>query len=218
MPLPGLEQTDWDLRCLTVGPLMMNAYLLSSKSADEAVLVDPGDEADLLLDAIETCGCRLTSLLCTHGHFDHISAAAEIQKAWDLPLLVHADESSLAERLNDTRAVYGFPPVASPRLAKLSSAAEGTLPFAGGELRWLKAPGHSQGHVIFLFGQSALVGDVIFNGSIGRTDLPGGDFDTLAASIRQHLYTLKEETVLHSGHGPSTTVGEEMRSNPFVRA
>jgi hydroxyacylglutathione hydrolase len=217
MPLPGLEHLDWTLRCLTVGPLMMNAYLLSSESTKAAILVDPGDEPDTLLDAIEASGCSLTALLCTHGHFDHISAAAEIQKVWDLPLLLHPAERPLGERLNASRAQYGFPSVTLPRFADLPSANEGFLPFADGQLRWIHAPGHSLGHVIFAFGETALVGDVIFAGSIGRTDFPGGDFDTLAATIRNHVYTLSEKTVLHSGHGPETSVGEEMRTNPFVR-
>jgi len=196
---------------------MMNAYLLSSQSAQAAILVDPGDEPDTLLEAIESSGCPLTALLCTHGHFDHISAAAEIQAVWDLPLLLHTKERPLAEHLNASRAMYGFPSVTLPRLADLSDAGEGALPFADGQLRWIHTPGHSRGHVIFVFGETALVGDVIFADSIGRTDLPGGDFDTLAASIRRHVYTLSEKTVLHSGHGPATSVGEEMLSNPFVR-
>ncbi len=217
MPLPDLAHGDWTLTRLTVGPLMMNAYLLASPSAGEAVLVDPGDDADVLLDAVDASGCRLTGLLATHGHFDHISAAAEIQAEHDLPLLIHPDERPLVERLNDSRAFYGFPSVTSPRVETLPDAGNGRLPFADGELTWAHAPGHSPGHVIWYCGEAALVGDVIFAGSIGRTDLPGGDFDTLADSIRRHVYGLDEKTVLHSGHGPETTVGEEKRTNPFVR-
>lgn len=214
---PSPAPTDWTLERLTVGPLMMNAYLLASESAGEALLIDPGDESETLLDAVATSGCRLVGLLATHGHFDHISAAAEIQSAWDLPLTIHPAERPLVDRLNDTRAFYGFPPVSPPRLADLPNAETGRLPFAGGDLRWAHAPGHSPGHVVWSYGRCALVGDVIFAGSIGRTDLPGGDFETLADSIRRSVYTLDDETVLHSGHGPETTVGEERRSNPFVR-
>ncbi|MBU0743305.1 MBL fold metallo-hydrolase [bacterium] len=217
MPLPGLEHTDWELRCLTVGPLLMNAYLLSSPAAGVAALVDPGDDPDVLLAAVEASACRLSYLLCTHCHFDHISAAAMIQAEWDLPLLVHPHDRALIENLNGARAMYGFLPVATPRWELLPAGAGGKLPFAGGDLRWLQSPGHSPGHLIFHFGDSALVGDVIFAGSIGRTDLPGGDFDTLARSIRTLVYTMDEKTVLHTGHGPATTVGEEMASNPFVR-
>lgn len=205
---------DWRLQSVTVGPLLMNAYLLSSRSAGEAVLVDPGDDPDALLAAIDASGCRLTALVCTHGHFDHVSAAAEIQAVWDLPLLHHPAEGPLLARLNETRAFYGFPPATPPRTAVLGGD---TLPFAGGRLRIAHVPGHSLGHVLYRWTGHALVGDVIFAGSVGRTDLPGADFATLARSIRNEIYTLDAETVLHPGHGPATTVGEEMRTNPFVR-
>ena len=217
MPQPDPTTTDWTLRCLTVGPLMMNAYLLTAPAAGAAALVDPGDDPGVLLDAVEASGCELTHLLCTHGHFDHISCAAAIQAEIDLPLWVHPAERPLVENLNSARAMYGFPAVAQPRCEWLPDAAEGALPFAGADLPWVLAPGHSPGHLIFTLGADALVGDVIFMGSIGRTDLPGGDFETLARSIRERVYTLDEKTVLHSGHGPATTVGDEMRSNPFVR-
>jgi glyoxylase-like metal-dependent hydrolase (beta-lactamase superfamily II) len=217
MPPIHRSPDDWELRCLTVGPLLMNAYLIVAPSAGEAALVDPGDDPEVLLDAVETSGCRLTRLLCTHGHFDHISAAARIQAEVDLPLLAHPRERRLIENLDGSRVMYGFPPVPPPRCAWLPDVASGTLGFAGAELPWRLAPGHSPGHVIYRVGTAALVGDVIFAGSIGRTDLPGGDFATLAASIREHVYTLDDGTVLHAGHGPTTTVGEEAARNPFVR-
>jgi len=205
---------DWRLETLTVGPLMMNAYLLWSESAGEAALIDPGDEGDRLLAAVDAVGCRLSMLLCTHGHFDHISAAADIQARWDLPILHHPDDAFLFDGLDQIRSAYGFPPVAHPRRAEL---AVGSLPFAGGELGVVHVPGHCPGHVMYTAGSHALVGDVVFHESIGRTDLPGGDFETLAASIRNCVYSMNDETVLHPGHGPITSVGYEKASNPFVR-
>lgn len=210
----SVGRRDWRLSTFAVGPLMMNAYLLWSEEAGEAALFDPGDESGRLLAAIDHTGCRLTHLLCTHGHFDHISAAAEIQARWDLPLLHHPDDAFLLDGLREIRAAYGFPPVSPPRRAELP---EGTLPFAGGALDIAHVPGHCPGHVMFGLGAHALVGDVVFRESIGRTDLPGGDFDTLAASIRDHVYSMNDETVLHPGHGPITSVGHEKASNPFVR-
>ena len=209
--------SDWTLQGLSVGPLMTNAYLLNAPASGEALLVDPGDDADVLLDAVDRSGCRLVGLLATHAHFDHVSAAAEIQAVWELPLRVHPAGLPLIEALNTTRGAYGFPPVASPRVECLPEGMTGTVPFAGGELRWAHAPGHSPGSVIWSYGKVALVGDVIFAGSIGRTDLPGGSFDTLAESIRSRVYVLDDETVLHAGHGPETTVGREKRTNPFVQ-
>jgi glyoxylase-like metal-dependent hydrolase (beta-lactamase superfamily II) len=210
---PDDPTSGWRLQTLEVGPLQMNAQLLCAPETAEAILVDPGDEPDLLLDAIADSGCRLTALVCTHGHFDHVSAAAAVQKVWDLPLLHHPDETPLLTGLAASRAAYGFPPVPAPRLGLLPAD---TLPFAGGRLRIAHVPGHSRGHVLFAWEGHALVGDVIFAGSVGRTDLPGGDFVVLERSIRREIYTLDDATVLHPGHGPDTTVGRERRSNPFV--
>lgn len=206
---------DWRLQCITVGPLMMNAYLLWSSAAGEALLADPGDEAERLLDAIDATGCRLRYLVATHGHFDHVSAAAEVQACWDLPLLRHPGDAFQFDRLNHIRGTYGFPPVTVPRTEDLTDV---PLPFADGEVEVTHVPGHCPGHVMLAAGGHALVGDVVFYDSIGRTDFPGGDFDVLAESIRTRVYALNEETVLHPGHGPSTSVGREMRENPFVRA
>ena len=213
MTHPAGPPADWRLETLVVGPLQMNAQLLIAPGAAEAVLIDPGDDPDDLLDAVVDSGCRLVALACTHGHFDHISAAAAVQAVWDLPLLHHPDEAALIAGLAASRAAYGFPPVRAPRCAPLP---DGELPFGGGRLRIAHAPGHSRGHVLFVWEGHALVGDVIFAGSVGRTDLPGGDFSVLERSIRREVYTLNDETVLHPGHGPDTTVGRERRSNPYV--
>lgn len=209
--VPG---TDWILERLTVGPLLMNSYLLSSPAAGEAVLVDPGDEPERLLAAVAATGCRLTALLSTHGHFDHVSAAAAIQAQVDLPLRHHPDETPILQVLSPTRAAYGFPPVATPRTA---ADLTGAVPFAGGEIGVTHVPGHSPGHVMLTLPGHALVGDVIFLDSIGRTDLPGGSFEVLEASIRGEVYALDDATTLHPGHGPETTVAREAAENPFVR-
>lgn len=209
--VPG---TDWILERITVGPLLMNAYLLSSPAAGEALLIDPGDEPDRLLAAVDAAGCRLSGLLSTHGHFDHVSAAAEIQARTDLPLRHHPDEAPILAVLGPTRAAYGFPPVAAPRTAP--DLIDG-VPFAGGEIGVVPVPGHSPGHVMLTLPGHALVGDVVFHDSIGRTDLPGGSFEVLEASIREKVYALPDATVLHPGHGPETTVAREAAQNPFVR-
>lgn len=214
MEVVNVGVADWRLQTITVGPLLMNAHLLWSAEAQEAVLVDPGDESDRLLAAVDATGCRLTHLLCTHGHFDHVSAAADVQSRWELPLQHHAGDTFLFERLQETRITYGFPPVADPVRTEIP---DGPIPFAGGAIDVVHVPGHCPGHVMYVLGEHALVGDVIFRDSIGRTDFEGGDFDVLAASIRNHVYTMNDETVLHSGHGPITTVGYEKVSNPFVR-
>jgi len=210
-----MSATDWRLTCIPVGPLQMNAYLLDSPDTAEVLLIDPGDEPDRLAAAVEATGHRLTGLICTHGHFDHIAAAAAIQKRWDLPLLHHPDETALIAGMNDHQRAFGFPPTPPPRL-EASLEAGGLLAFGGAELAISHVPGHSPGHVMFFWEGNALVGDLVFAGSVGRTDLPGGDFDTLAHSIRESVYVLPGETTLHPGHGPATSVEREIRTNPFV--
>ena len=207
---------DWVLTSLAVGPLAMNAYLLESPTTGEAALFDPGDEADLLLDRLAAGGLRLTLLACTHGHFDHVGAAAAVQAIHPLPLLVHPRDEALVRTMPRHQEMFGFPPTAVPQLS--ATLADGAiLPFGGGALTVRHIPGHTPGHVLFGWETNALVGDCIFAGSVGRTDLPGGDFHALERSIRERIYTLPPATDLHPGHGPSTTVSEEMTSNPYVR-
>lgn len=208
--------TDWVLTPLAVGPLAMNAYLLESPATGEVALFDPGDEPELLLERLAASGLRLTLLACTHGHFDHVGAAAAVQVVHPLPLLVHPRDEALVRAMPRHQEMFGFPPTAVPRLsATLTDGVD--LQFGGGLLNVRHIPGHTPGHVLFGWAGNALVGDCIFAGSVGRTDLPGGSFPTLERSIRERIYTLPAATALHPGHGPSTTVGEELASNPYVR-
>ena len=206
---------DWTLQTLTLGPLQMNAYLVWSQSAGEAILVDPGDEPERLREAVAETGCHLGLLLCTHGHLDHIGAAAAVQELWDLPLHCHPEDRPLIDALPQIQTAYGFSPTTVPHLAPdLQHGLQ--LPFAGTVLEVRHVPGHSPGHVMFILGKDALVGDCIFRGSVGRTDLPGASFSQLARSIREQIYTLPDTTRLHPGHGPATSVGQEKMTNPFV--
>lgn len=210
---------NWNVKVVPVGPLQMNAVLLTAPDAPtgpEAVLIDPGEEPERLLDLIRASGCRLTMLLATHGHFDHVGAAAALQEVHDLPLRCHPDDVPIIDAMPQVQAAYGFPATLVPRLqADLRDGM--TLPFGGGELEVRHVPGHSPGQVMFTFPGHALVGDCLFYGSVGRTDLPGGDFATLEKSIRERIYTLADDTVVVCGHGPDTTVGREKTTNPFVR-
>jgi glyoxylase-like metal-dependent hydrolase (beta-lactamase superfamily II) len=213
---------NWVLEVLPVGPLQMNAVLLTAEGPDgpEAILFDPGAEAPRLLHRLVSSGCRLTHLLATHGHFDHVGAAAEIQQVHDLPLVCHAGDLPLIEQMPVIQAAYGFPATTVPRCQPdLVDGAR--IPFAGQEITVRHVPGHSPGQVMFVLPGldplHAVVGDCLFHGSVGRTDLPGGDFPTLEKSIRERIYTLPDETVVVPGHGPGTTVGYEKGTNPFVR-
>jgi len=206
---------NWNLTCLTVGALQMNAWLLTC--GGEAALIDPGDEPGRLLRAIEASGSRLRYLLATHGHFDHVAAAAVLQERFDLPLRCHRDDVFLINDLPAHQQMFGFPPSPVPRVfGDLDDLIR--LPLGDGELLVAHVPGHAPGHVLFGWPGHAVVGDCIFVGSVGRTDLPGGSFASLAKSIRERIYTLPDDTVLHPGHGPDTTVGREKGTNPFVSA
>ncbi len=210
--------SPWKLKMLPVGPLLTNAYLLYAadpSSCDEALLVDPGGDPDHLLREIDNTGCRLTGLLATHGHFDHIAATAMVQREYDLPLLCHPDDGPMIEQMPAIQRSYGFPESPIPRYETSLSDGQ-TLAFAGDTLAVSHIPGHSPGQVMFSWADGALVGDCIFAGSVGRTDLPGGSFALLEKSIRERIYTLPDTVVLYSGHGPETTVGRERMSNPFV--
>ncbi len=214
--------TPWNLEVIAVGPLQMNAVLLTATGPEggEAILFDPGDEAPRLLAKIESSGCRLTHLLATHCHFDHIGCGSEIQATYDLPLKCHAGAVPVIERLQASQTMWGFEATPTPRYE--ADLADGdTIAFAGQEITVHHVPGHSPGQVMYLLPGlapvHALVGDCIFHGGVGRTDLPGGDFATLEKSIRERIYTLPDEVIIVPGHGPDTTVGHEKATNPFVR-
>jgi glyoxylase-like metal-dependent hydrolase (beta-lactamase superfamily II) len=217
---------NWELQVLPVGPLQMNAVLLTGEGPDgkEAILIDPGEEPERLLAAVEKSGGVLKGLWATHGHFDHVGAAAAIQESHDLALRCHQDDLPLIQRLPSLMAAYGFEPGDVPRCQP--DLVDGQrLTFAGGMVEVRHVPGHSPGQVMFILPRPAgrggpgcaIVGDCLFAGSIGRTDLPGGDFATLEKSIRERIYTLPDDTIVVSGHGPDTTVGREKAGNPFVR-
>jgi len=206
---------DWTLECHTVGPLQMNAWLLLDHASGDAALIDPGDEVPRLLDRIDNSGCQLRWLLATHGHFDHVAGAAEVQQQHDLPLRLHPADEFLVENMPQHQALYGLPKTAVPRMDP--SLCDGDVITLGAcSLNVLHVPGHSPGQVMYVWDGHAIVGDCLFAGSIGRTDLPGGSFAVLEASIREKIYVLPGDTQIHPGHGPDTTVDRERRTNPFV--
>jgi glyoxylase-like metal-dependent hydrolase (beta-lactamase superfamily II) len=216
---------DWKLEVVPVGPLQMNAVIVTAGGTEGPVtiLIDPGDEAERLLRLVKETDGTLVHLLATHGHFDHVGAAAAVQTETGHDLRCHEDDLPLIEQMPEIQTAYGFPITAVPRCRP--DLDDGTfLDFAGGQIEVRHVPGHSPGQVMFVLpspGEGrpgcAIVGDCVFAGSVGRTDLPGGDFATLEKSIRERIYTLPDETILICGHGPDTTVGREKSSNPFVR-
>ncbi len=202
----------------TLGPAQTNAYLVADPDTKEAVVIDPSWDGHVILQAAQKRGWRIGHLWYTHAHFDHIGGAGAIADALNpLPLVALHPNDHVLWRAGGGGALFGF---------DIDPGPEPTIDFVHGmimklgsnefELRF--TPGHTTGHCVLYVPAEKVCfcGDLIFNGSVGRTDLPGGDWDTLVKSIKEQIFTMPDDTRLLSGHGPVTTVGEEMMNNPFV--
>ena len=202
----------------TLGPAQTNAYLVADSETKEAAVIDPSWDGHIILDAAQKRGWRIGHLWYTHAHFDHIGGAGAIADALNpLPLVALHPNDHVLWRAGGGGAFFGF---------EIDPGPEPTIDFTHGQILRLGSvefeirftPGHTLGHCILYVSSAGICfcGDLIFAGSVGRTDLPGGDWNTLEKSIREQIFTLPDETRLLSGHGPETTVGTEKRSNPFV--
>ena len=195
-----------------------NAYLAVCEETGSCVAVDPGRGADELLRAVESEGLDLEAVFLTHAHLDHIEGVRTVRNAYpEIPIWLHPDDLPLYHGVQSQGAMFGLSAEAQPEPTHEIVPGE-ALRFGSCAFEVRFTPGHAPGHVIFVSreGGLALVGDVVFHGSIGRSDLPGGDMQTLMRSIREHVLTLPDETVLYPGHGPPTTVGQERATNPFL--
>jgi hydroxyacylglutathione hydrolase len=209
------------LHSFTVNPFAENTYVLSKSG--KALIVDPGffyqAETDRLLQYLDASGLTPVAVLQTHAHIDHIIGIPAVLKLWPgIPVYMHPDEKENWRRMPETAARFGFKmdPIPDTTIALETL---GKIDLHGFEMEVRHVPGHAPGHLVFWFEeQSTLIaGDTLFQGSVGRTDLYMGDFEVLQAAIRSQLYTLPSDTVVYPGHGSSTTIGEEMHSNPYVR-
>jgi len=210
-----------NIKQFTFNPFSENTYLLYDDS-HQLVILDPGcydkHEQAQLQAYINQKALIPQALWLTHAHIDHVLGNQFVFDSWGLQPWMHRAEVSNLERLPAYAPTFGFPPVHSPAASHFLEAGD-IVKVGDEELQVLFAPGHSAGSICFYYRQGGWLigGDVLFRESIGRTDLPGGDFDTLITSIRSQLFTLPDETIVYPGHGPATTIGYEKRNNPFLK-
>jgi hydroxyacylglutathione hydrolase len=201
---------------LQLGPVGTNCFIVGDDATGEAAVIDPGGEAPRVLAALERLRLHPVAVIATHAHFDHIGAVRDLVRAAGVPFLAGEHELPVLDVAADRALVLfgiAIPPPPSPdRLLRAGDeVVVGGLTFTVAH-----TPGHSPGHICLFGDRAAFVGDVVFQDGIGRTDLPGGDLETLLRSIEAHILPLPDETVLYNGHGPATTVGRERRANPFL--
>jgi glyoxylase-like metal-dependent hydrolase (beta-lactamase superfamily II) len=203
-----------------VPPIYKNGFVVGCERTRDAVLIDPGDEVDELLEVIRDLDVHVQHILLTHAHVDHISGVGRAKRALDVPVHLHRDDLFLYEHAVEQGALFGFKIERQPPVDVFYDMSP--IYFGDYEVRVHHTPGHCPGGVCLQIGKKGaddtqlFVGDTLFAGSIGRTDLPGGDYDVLMRSITQVIFPLGDDRLVHPGHGPDTTVAQERRTNPFV--
>jgi len=208
-----------DIDVIVSRPFMENTLIVSERGRSDCVVVDPGFEPQKIVTHLERKQLEPALILLTHGHADHIAGNAALRNVWpQLPIVIGTNDAELLLDPIANLSSLGGVPVVSPAADRLVKEGD-VVEAAGMQLHVLDIPGHSPGHVVYVLPTESpmivLGGDVLFQGSIGRCDFPGGDMDLLVGGIRQKLFTLPHDAIVYPGHGPATTVGEERRTNPF---
>jgi len=202
---------------IVVGPLGVNCFILGDKQSNEGVVVDPGADCEMILAAVARYGIKVKYIINTHGHFDHVGCNRQVQEQTAAELLIHQGDLTLLSMASRSAQNYGLTVEDSPLPARYLTDGM-RLEFGKRSIEVLHTPGHTRGGCCLYLAREQLVisGDTLFAESVGRTDLPGGSHEQLIASIREKLMPLADETVVWPGHGPSTTIGQERRMNPYI--
>lgn len=203
--------------CVPVGPFEMSSYIVAPDTSDVCMLIDPGDDIDKIVRVIDEHKLQPQSIYNTHAHFDHVRRVRIIQDKYNLPFYICQEDLPLLETLKDQGMLFGLDVSSAPEVKSFVKDGDrgelGDLPF-----RIFHTPGHSPGSICIYFEGHVFVGDVLFQDSIGRTDLYRGNYKQLLQAIEEKLLVLPDDTIVYPGHGPQTTIGREKESNPFLRA
>lgn len=197
------------------GPIQVNTYLLYDEISNDAILIDVGGSADIIISRINELKLNIKGIYNTHGHFDHVLGAKEVQERLDIPFYVHKNDKLFVENLETQMLMYGMGSAQPPQITGYID--ENTEIMLGDNVvKVIETPGHTEGGVCFLFENVLFSGDTLFLESIGRTDLPGGDYLTLKTSIKEKLFSLPDDTIVCPGHDVSTSIGHEKQYNMMV--
>lgn len=204
------------IKTLAVGPIMANCFIVGCEKTKLAAVIDPGDEADKILMALAESQLTVKYIINTHGHFDHVGANKRMKEATGADILIHKNDAVMLEQISSASMAFGLKVEDSPPADRTLEEGD-QINFGDITLHVIHTPGHSPGGIALSYDGVVFVGDSLFYGSIGRTDFPGGDYDTLISSIKNKLFPLGDDVVVYTGHGPSTTIGQEKQINPFLR-
>lgn len=205
---------ELDVTTVVVSPFQQNCRIVRDVKSGQGVVIDPGDEAPRILAAVEASGARITHVLGTHAHLDHVGAVAEVKRALGVPFALHSGDLPLLQELPAHGAMFGMAGLEVPEV-DIDLAEVTEIPFGDGVIEVVHTPGHTPGGVTFLFDGQGFFGDSLFRGSVGRTDL-GGNAAAYAKTLREVILGMPDDTVVYTGHGPDTTIGVERIQNPFL--